>query len=525
MRAFAVVLIVIGLTDACAQQSLRVISLPTQDSTMLWHFMEHTGGGYAMSTAQPEQGANGSTLITTDEQGMPTGALRLDDQIYRMVRCSDGGYLMMIREKTLIKTDAAFSVVWAKKLVNPLPTQSAITEIAENNGYVYAVCNVQVAGIDPSLSFYNTYAAVIFRFNNGGDLVAQQVLADTVFSSGRKNLYLSRPVAGDDGSLYLSMGTLAYWASGTCNRVPTIVKLDTALNVDWSYQYPVSSLSGVSGLTRLANGDLALFGGYGTNYPYCTYFKNYLERIDTAGSVLFAKGYLHPFPAAHSTATPVERLDGTLVVPRSFMDTVLGRYVPFFDLLDADGELLATRGFDRPFANNFDGIFQLANADGGAIAACRLNRRDSILFTRFDTTLITPCHSVPSTAMDTSLTVNRTAFMPAYRAYPFVFIDTTYAPFDPVPVSAIDGCDFTTAIELDYVEPLVIYPNPSSGVVNISAPWPIAELTITDAVGRLIHRSKPGVGPVAVMLPASGLYVIRSRDAQGRIVTRRLVKE
>ncbi|MBK6832703.1 MAG: hypothetical protein IPG92_19100 [Flavobacteriales bacterium] len=68
MRAFAAVLIVIGLTDACAQQPLRVISLPTQDSTMLWHFLEHTGGGYILSTMQPDQGAFGSTMIITDGQ-------------------------------------------------------------------------------------------------------------------------------------------------------------------------------------------------------------------------------------------------------------------------------------------------------------------------------------------------------------------------------------------------------------------------------------------------------------------------
>ncbi|MBK6777954.1 MAG: hypothetical protein IPG74_19685 [Flavobacteriales bacterium] len=299
MRAFVVVLIVIGLTDACAQQPLRVISLPTQDSTMLWHFLEHTGGGYILSTMQPDQGAFGSTMIITDGQGVPVDALQLDDRIVRMVRCSDGGYLMM--GEALIKTDAAFNILWARKLANPLPTQFLV-DLAEHDGHAYAVYNVKAAGDDLSLSFYDTYAAVIFRFNATGDLVAQQVLADTVFACTARTS-ISPPVAGDDGALYLAVNALAYSASGTCNRVPTIIKLDTALQVQWSYQYPVSSFSGTGGVARFGNGDLALYGTYGNNFPYCTYFKNYLERIDTAGNVVFAKGYLHSFPQSTTRCT------------------------------------------------------------------------------------------------------------------------------------------------------------------------------------------------------------------------------
>ena len=52
----------------------------------------------------------------------------------------------------------------------------------------------------------------------------------------------------------------------------------------------MSSFSGTGGLARFGNGDLALYGTYGNNFPYCTYFKNYLERIDTAGNVVTPAG-------------------------------------------------------------------------------------------------------------------------------------------------------------------------------------------------------------------------------------------
>ena len=356
--------------------------------------------------------------------------------------------------------------------------------------------------------------------------MAQRVLADTVFSSGRKNLYLSRPIAGDDGSLYLSMGTLAYFASGTCNRVPTVIKLDSMLNVDWSYQYPMSSFNGVGGLTELGNGDLALFGTYGNNYPYCTYFKNYLERIDTAGNIVFARGYQHTFPAEHSTGAPLERSDGTFVVPRVFMDTVLGHNVPYLDRLDADGDVLASQGFDMPWANSINGILQLARTAGGAIAACRLNKRDSILFAMIDTTLITSCYSVPNATIDTSVMVSRTAFVPGYRSYPFAFSDTTYAPFQSVPVSTITGCDFPTSVDRRIDEHQVtIFPNPSHGEVHITASRPITDLIITDALGRIVHRSAPYRGGVSVDMPTAGMYFIHLSDGERECVRMVVVED
>ncbi|MBK9193579.1 MAG: hypothetical protein IPO17_01035 [Flavobacteriales bacterium] len=132
---------------------------------------------------------------------------------------------------------------------------------------------------------------------------------------------------------------------------------------------------------------------------------------------------------------------------------------------------------------------------------------------------------MPVSTVDTTLVVTPTPFVPAYRSYPFVFVDTTYASFQSTPVSAIDGCDLSTGSVPSSDETLVIHLILLSGVVNIHAPWPIEELSITDAVGRVVHRSKPGVGQVAITLLASGLHVLRATDAHGRIVTRRLVKE
>src|SRR5436190_17732558 len=160
-RSILLLLVMLACGSADGQQPLSLISLPTLDSTYFWHFLERSAGGYVINTQQPDEGVPGSTIITTDSLGTPLSALRINDPMYRMIRCSDGGYLMM--GTALVKTDAAFNVLWARKLVNPLPTQSAIKEIAENNGNAYVVFNVKIADIDPSLSFYNTSAAVIFR--------------------------------------------------------------------------------------------------------------------------------------------------------------------------------------------------------------------------------------------------------------------------------------------------------------------------------------------------------------------------
>jgi hypothetical protein len=127
----------------------------------------------------------------------------------KVVLCSDSGYLML-GYNALIKTDQDLNIEWAKHMAMSWPTYWT-NEIAEHDGHYYMFSGVPEQMFDPDLGFFGTYAVVILKFDGVGDLVDQVILADTVYSEERYNLYQPQATFGDDGSLYVSLNMLQYW--------------------------------------------------------------------------------------------------------------------------------------------------------------------------------------------------------------------------------------------------------------------------------------------------------------------------
>ncbi|MFZ1686839.1 MAG: hypothetical protein WAU70_05445, partial [Flavobacteriales bacterium] len=190
MRTTLLVLIALFCGQVRCQQPVKLISLPTLDSTYQWRFLKGAADGYLITTQQPDAAVVGSTMIGTDADGEPQVAYRIPGSITNVILCADGGYLML--GSALIKVDQAFNIQWARKLTAPVPNMF-VSGIAEGGGYSYLVYTAPASAIDASLSFYPTYAAVIFKFNGTGDMVGQRILADTVFASSRYNLYQPTP--------------------------------------------------------------------------------------------------------------------------------------------------------------------------------------------------------------------------------------------------------------------------------------------------------------------------------------------
>jgi hypothetical protein len=83
----------------------------------------------------------------------------------------------------------------------------------------------------------------------------------------------------------------------------------------------------------------------------------------------------------------------------------------------------------------------------------------------------------------------------------------------------------STAIdELSRAATLSIFPNPSSGLITISQVADVAEVTITDALGRVVKRINLNHEPtleIDLSHEASGIYFVKTNTG----VVRRLVKE
>jgi hypothetical protein len=506
-----------------AQQPEKFIVLPTLDTTLLTTMVARPGAGYLIVTRQNGNILSGSTLISTDVNGDPLNAVRTTDVITKVVLCPDSGYLMLCEDATLLKTDPQLNIEWARRFSAPPPTWS-VGEIAEKNGYYYMTAIVRSEMIDTFQVNYGTNAAVIYKFDSAGDLFDQAILADTSHTPDQFDLYGPTIAFGDDGTVYLTMSLRSGGSLSTCTGQPAVVKMDSGLQVQWSYRYPMSDYSSTSGSSMLRAGTLALYGSYGPNTTTCN-FKHFLQIIDTSGAVVLAKDYYHSFyVAAHGTGRPILLADSTLLFPQTYREGSPLGTKQYFHRIDAQGNTIGSKRFTNTdlLVNRHVG---LALVNDGTIGVCRLNSRDTLLFTTIDTSLTTACYTLPDTIVESSVGVFRSAFDPSYLEHTFTVIDTLYPPFQPVPVNSVMDCDFTTAIGSARLTGANVFPNPTRGSVNITNPLPISDLVITDALGRVVYRSTPSKTHASVEILSSGLYIIRIADSQGDQVRKLIVEE
>lgn len=85
-------------------------------------------------------------------------------------------------------------------------------------------------------------------------------------------------------------------------------------------------------------------------------------------------------------------------------------------------------------------------------------------------------------------------------------------------VDPTTGLSYTTGPH----DMLRIYPNPSAGPITVSATGTLDELVVHDALGRTVHRSRPGSNAHTLQLPAPGAYVVRV-TMNGNTVERRVL--
>ncbi len=502
-----------------AQDPPSFITLTGADSTSQRAFIGLPQGGFLIVTTQSGSVGAGSTLVRTDANGAPVEAFHTPDIINRTVLCSDSGFLIL--GSALIKTDADLHIQWAKRMPT-LPSTYYHYDIAENGGTHYLTGNIQEVILDPDLGLYGTWAAVIFKFDDAGNFVDQAILADTTWSAYRFGMSFPNLAPASDGTVYLSFSMLPQALAGTCNRQPTVARLNSDLDVQWCYRYPVSSYNNVQDLLLTRGGDLLLTGGFSSNWTPCNYNLHYFQRIDTAGDLVLAKAHKHPFRAQRGHGSPTELADSTLLFAHTFQDTVLGRVVPYLDHIGADGSVIGSNAYHHP-NGTYNYAIALAVDGNGELAADRINTPDTLLFTPVSSALEMYCYTAPNTTVDSAINIMRLDFDPAeYLTYPFSFVDTLYAAFTPALAEALVDCDFSTTVQPHVEDGWSVHPNPSNGVITVAASSAIEALVITDALGRVVHRSSPFATSVSVEIPENGIYffriVKREGDRVGKVV-------
>ena len=489
-----------------AQAQPSLITLPGTGAAGLRTVIGQPEGGFLL-VASPTGG--GTSFIHTTAAGVPIDASRTDDVFSRVVLCGDSGFLLMshvfFQYTVLVRTDKDLNVQWAKRLIAS-PQGYMPSDIAELGGAHYLVGSVQEAIIDPGLALYGTWAAVIHKLDGNGVLVDQCIVADTVHDPFRYGLLTPKLAPAADGWLYMCTSMLPQALAGTCNRQPTVIKLNGDLDLLWCNRYPMTSYNEAHGLSVLANGDLALMGHYTSNWTPCANARLFFDRLDTSGAILQAHAYHHPFPSSTGFGPAVELPDGTLMLAHNHEDPNFGE-VPFFDHLSTAGAVLGSVAYHRSSSN---AMMRLAVDGDGAIAACRLNSTDTLLFTPVSVDPSVYCDTVANTTLDSAITVNVQPYaLSDHLTYPFTFADTLFDPFVPVAVNTLSDCDFPTSIPPRSHLTVDVSPNPSHGQLMVRASSPIETLVVTDASGRVVHRSRPLVTDVPLEIHDQGIYCVR----------------
>ncbi len=517
MRILLIFLLLFSAQHVWSQSVVNYITLPGLDSTVeQTAFFRNADNSLFMGLRQAGIQGWGSTMIKLDPFGVPLSAKRITENIKQIVPCSDNGFLMLGNTgiKTIIKTDDNLNIEWAKKIV-PHFSNTMFHFSAEKNGYHYLVATINIADVAPSLSFYPVYTAAIFKIDNNGNLAGYTILADTVFSAMRYNFYPASITISDDGDIYISLAMLGYALAGTCNRQPAIIKLDSMLNVQWAFIYPVGMFNGVSGLSLLNDGTIGLYGDYSNSFPFCNYFKPYFQKIDTSGTLLFARNYSHSFPANHSTTKMIQLDDSTIVFSRSFNDTVAGHYVNNFDHINSNGNIINSQGFD--LHGQSSNALRVSEFYSGYIPLSRLQKRDTILFVQVPVTLVAECNNVSNTITDSSLSIVPISFNPVVLSYSLVLQDSIYQPFQSVSFLSSSVCNPTGEANSIIEKGIRIFPNPVLSQFTIEVPEKAGAFTmeIYNASGQLLvtlpfSSNSPGnTMNFEMEVFPKGLYLVR----------------
>ena len=88
-------------------------------------------------------------------------------------------------------------------------------------------------------------------------------------------------------------------------------------------------------------------------------------------------------------------------------------------------------------------------------------------------------------------------------------------------LSIIDGCNVTDVEDDKFVNEIIFYPNPSSGVFTIKSNETILSYDITDNLGQLVHTGTSSLCDISML--ANGVYFIKIK-LNNEIVTKKILK-
>ncbi len=344
---------------------------------------------------------------------------------------------------------------------------------------------------DGGYAVVGEYAAVgrrpdgwLVKTDSLGNLQWQKFYSTTIGTFER----LSSVFQTVDGGFVLGGTEQEFPNQNIRNYDPIVIKVDSLGNQQWRYKYDTPGNDGVAYAIQTRDGNYVFVSGNSIpeNPPYSSVplSKALMAKLDNNGSLLWDKEY-GLVKRNHSLQVVKELANGDLVAcgrRRSYQNsTIQGLLLK----TDANGDSIWVNTYEydpsQTSASNYLWDF-VQMPDGGFVAAGETSGRIASVSYQ-DTWLI---------RVDSNGCI----------------LQSCLVGLDDLPQESYE---------------LELYPNPSSGIVNIETSKPIESIQIYNIRGQEVKRIENPVGQFE--LPRElGLYIIKSYSEDGSFLTKKLIK-
>jgi|GEM_PF-5563612 len=426
-------------------------------------------------------------LLKTDRNGnvlwMKTYGDTLGDKGQCVTATRDGGFIIAANTfnsgagKTdvwLIKTDSSGVIQWSRTYGTSNWEDVTSVRQTKDGGYIASGSTMGGFVIDHDMFLFKTDSLGVLTWNKrfGG--------------AGYDDSYCVLQTI-DNG--YLLAGSTFSYGVGIGHMDGLLVKTDSNGVIIWSKTYGITGNQCITSVRPAKSGGYAMVG-------YTHVFgmsDSYVSRIDESGNLLWSK--IFATPAWDRPSRLEETADGGYIIAGTAAGTYGYLEDGYLVRIDSAGQYLWGKVYDRSDNDHFVGAFELPDGAylvaGNTLITNGTQTANQAYILNIDASGNTACNETP---FDTIATVYNPAITSPDPTRGIAMIDsisTTLA--DSVAVATTVLClNGVKVKDIGHASAeLVVYPNPTYGVINFTSSKTISSLRIFDVQGKPVITLAP----------------------------------
>jgi hypothetical protein len=521
MRQIIIAVVALAFTIELQAQIITFQKAYNDNMDEIGYAVEEAADGYLYAglTNSSGQGGNDGYLVKTDAAGNLSWAMTYggpgDDYFTSIHRSSDNGYILAGFSNSfmgsdsggvfLVKVDVNGVQQWAKYLGGSYGDMGRCVRQTSDGGYV-------VCGYSQSFSANGDYDVYVAKTDASGNVQ----WANTYGGAARDEAYAIKQTS--DGGYIVTGATESFGSSEDIY----LLKLSSTGALSWSKSYDISYSSTEN--KQRAYDVIELAGGYllcGTTFQsmQINIWSPVLIRVGSTGNVMWGKNY--NLNTGNSGFRAVQKTGNAYV-----MGGYMGNTYQQMLMTDTSGNTQWAKVYNLATNGVNDGYGIKTTSDGGFLMTgfTGMNSYTALMAIKAGPGGITGCNETnPSLGGSPSpLTINTsvpsTATMQAGTSVTSPSVTASTTPF------VATACS-TEGIDEAEKDNIIISPNPSQGMINVSAGQQIDQAFVYDMTGRLLLSTETASDNFSIDLSsfAPGVYYIMLRSQAGKVYSRPVI--